>query len=268
MNNDKFSKNSSPNDTISHQQTLILIGLAGLAAVVLAVIPWLGPLNYSFRLLITLVHELGHGLAALLTGGTFVRFLVSSDGSGLAYTAGGWRFFVIPAGYLGVALFGAILIMLGRNHRWSRIAMVVIGLIMILFSLRYGTPSIFTNQMLSGLLTTVSGVFFGSLFLLVALKASDRWIIFLLHFIAIRAGLTAFSDIVTVIGLSIPSLTPARSDAQSMADLTFIPAIMWAVLWAIVATVIMVSAVWFTWLKPGRIQIRATDKSPRRLPLS
>ncbi|MCB0211488.1 MAG: M50 family metallopeptidase [Anaerolineae bacterium] len=267
MDNNNFSKNRSLNETISHQQTLILIGLAGLAAIVLAVIPWLEPLNYSFRLLITLVHELGHGLAALLTGGTFIRFVVFSDGSGLAYTAGGWRFLVIPAGYLGVALFGAILIMLGRNHRWSRIAMVVIGLVMVLFSLRYGTPSIFTDQLLSGVLTTVSGVFFGGLFLLVAFKASDRWIVFLLHFIAIQAGLTAFSDIVTVIGLSVPSLTPARSDAQSMADLTYIPAIVWAVLWAIIATVFIVSAVWFTWLRPSRIQVRATDKSPRRLPL-
>lgn len=267
MNQSKISENISPGETVSSQQTLILIGLAGLVAILLAVIPWLEPLNYSFRLLITLVHELGHGLAAMLTGGTFIRFVVFPDGAGLAYTAGGWRFLVIPAGYLGVALFGAILIMLGRNHRWSRIAMIVIGLAMVLFSLRYGTPSIFTSHVLSGVLTTASGVFFGGLILLVALKASDRWIIFLLHFIAIRAGLTAFSDIVTVIGLSIPSLIPARSDAQSMADLTFIPAIIWAVLWAIVAMVLLGGAIWLTWLSASRPRLPATGKSPKHLHL-
>lgn len=267
MNKYKLFEDVPKGETLSNQQTLILIGLAGLAAMLLMAIPWFGPINYSFRLLITMVHELGHGLAAILTGGTFVRFVVFPDGSGLAYTAGGWRLLVIPAGYLGVVLFGAILILLGRNHRWSRIAMVVIGLIVILFSLRYGTPSIFTNQLLSGVLTTVSGVFFGGLFLLVALKASNRWIVFLLHFVAIQAALTAFSDIVTVIGLSIPSLTPARSDAQSMADLTFIPAIVWAVLWAIAAVLLIGGAIWLTWLKPSHPQLSATDKSPKRLRL-
>lgn len=263
----KRSKRVSQDVDFNNRQILILIGLAGLAAVLMTAIPWLEPLNYSFRLLITMIHELGHGLAAMLTGGSFIRFVVFPDGAGLAYTAGGWRFLVVPAGYLGVALFGAILIMLGRNHRWSRAAMVVIGLVMILFSLRYGTPSIFTSHPLSGVLTTVSGVFFGGLFLLVALKATDGWIVFLLHFIAIRAGLTAFSDIVTVIGLSVPSLTPARSDAQSMAELTFVPAIAWAVLWAFAAMTLIGGAIWLTWLRPARRSLPVTDKSPKHLPL-
>ena len=49
----------------------------------------------------TLVHELSHGLAALLTGGRFVQFTITPDASGLATSAGGWRWLIIPAGYLG-----------------------------------------------------------------------------------------------------------------------------------------------------------------------
>ena len=51
--------------------------------------------------MITLVHELGHGLAAILTGGSFLYFEVFPNGGGLAHTSGGLRFVVIPAGYLG-----------------------------------------------------------------------------------------------------------------------------------------------------------------------
>ncbi|MBI1878521.1 MAG: M50 family metallopeptidase [Chloroflexi bacterium] len=118
---------SSVQENFSPQQTLTLIGLAGLVSLIMAFVPGLGWLDYPFRLLLTMAHELGHGLAALLTGGEFVRFVIFPNGAGLAYTAGGWRWLIVPAGYVGVALFGAALIALGRSHRWSRIAMGVIG---------------------------------------------------------------------------------------------------------------------------------------------
>ncbi len=252
MNSIQSLFNPSRKGDFSAQQTLSLIGLAGLATLLIALIPWLYPLNYPFRLLLTLVHELGHGLAALLTGGDFIRFVIRSDGSGLAYTVGGWRFVVIPAGYLGVALFGTGLILLGRSHRWSRTAMAVIGGAMILLSIRYGVPSIFTSHIFSGILTTVSGVIFGSLFLWVAVKAAPGWIIFLLHLVAIQAGLTAFNDIATVIGLSTRFFHAPANDAQSMAKLTSIPAIVWALLWAIMALLLLGGAIWATWLAPDR----------------
>lgn len=248
---------------LSTQRTLLLIGLAGVTTMLLALLPGLAPVNYAFRLLITMVHELGHGLAAVLTGGEFIRFVIFPDGSGLAYTAGGWRFLVIPAGYLGAALFGAGLIMLGRSYRWSRAAMMGIGVVMLLLSLRYGTPSIFSADLGGGIVTLLSGLFFGGLFLIVAFKASPSWIIFLLHVVAIRAGLTAFSDTLTVIGLSVPSLNPARSDAQSMAELTFVPAIVWAILWAAAAVVLIGGAIYLTWLVPGSPQ-PAIDRPPKR----
>jgi hypothetical protein len=245
--------NPHRDEEFTAQQTLLLIGLAGLATLLIAFTPWLSLLDYPFRLLVTLVHELGHGLAALLTGGRFIRFVIFPNGSGLAYTAGGWRFVVIPAGYVGVAVFGAGLILLGRSHRWSRIAMSVIGGAMILLSLRYGLPSIFSFQILSGILTTVSGVIFGALFLWVAVKAAPGWIIFLLHWVAIQAGLTAFSDIATVIGLSTRFFNAPANDAASMAELTFIPAIVWALVWAIAAVALIGGAIWLTWLAPDKV---------------
>jgi hypothetical protein len=242
-----FSPSAEGN--FSTQQTLTLIGLAGLTTLLLAIVPWLGLIHFPFRLLITMVHELGHGLAAVITGGKFIRFVISPNGAGLAYTAGGWRLVVIPAGYLAAALFGAVLIMLGRNHRWSRIAMAIIGVALILLSLRYGTPSIFASP-LSGVLTTITGVILGGLFLWLALKAAPGWIIFWLHVVAIQAGLMAFSDLIAVVGISTRFFNMPNNDAKSMAELTLIPAIVWAVLWAITALFIIGVAIWVTWLAP------------------
>ncbi len=244
-----FSNSDKP---LSTQQILTLIGLAGVFTLVIAIIPGLNIINYPFRLLITIVHELGHGLAALLTGGAFLRFEISPNGSGLAYTAGGWRLIVIPAGYLGVAVFGAALIMLGHSQRSSRIAMGVLGAGMILLALRYAVPTIFAGLFLRGLLTTFASLIFGAVFLWVALRASASITIFLLHVVAIQAGLTAFTDLFTVVGLSTQFLAAPANDARSMAELTFIPAIIWAILWVIAAVILIGGAIYMTWLAPDR----------------
>jgi hypothetical protein len=112
----------------SHSQrrdfTLALI--AFMIALVLWQMQGLFFLAYPFRLFVTMIHELGHGLAAVLTGGSFVRFEVTRRGAGLAWTSGGSRFLVIQAGYLGTALFGAGLLYLTRRVR--RPGRVAIGL--------------------------------------------------------------------------------------------------------------------------------------------
>jgi hypothetical protein len=250
MNSTHHLFSTTPHENISTQQTLILIGLAGLTTLLLGIVPGLGLLNYPLRLLITTVHELGHGLAAILTGGHFVRFVVYSDGSGLAYTAGGWRFVVIPAGYLGAALFGAILISLGRNHRRSREALAIVGAVLLLLSLRYGIPSIISRDWVSGLLTTFFGIIIGGILVWVALKATTPWIIFLLHLVAIQAGLLSFSDLIGLIGLSSHLFGAQNNDARSMAELTFIPALIWAILWTVIASLLIGGAIWITWLAP------------------
>jgi hypothetical protein len=230
-----------------------IVGLAAAAALPLALIPWLGPLGYPFRLLITLVHELSHGLAALLTGGAFVRFVVFANGEGLAYTAGGWRPLVVAAGYLGAALFGAGLILLGRSHRWSRLALGGIGAAVLLLALRYGVPSIFSAQPLGGLLATASGALLGAAFLFAARRSTPAWALFLTNLIAIEAGLTAFGDLLGLIGLSSRVGGAPATDAISMAELTAIPAIVWAVLWALIAAAAIGWAVWRAWLRPRGI---------------
>jgi hypothetical protein len=73
----------------------------------------------------------------------------------------------------------------------------------------------------------------------------------LLHLVAIQAALTAFSDLATVMGLSLRFFDAPANDAQSMAELTFIPAIIWALLWAIVAVALIGGAIWATWLASG-----------------
>jgi hypothetical protein len=214
-------------------------------AALLSWVSWLSPVAYPFRLLLTLVHELGHGLTALATGGEFLRFVVFADGSGLAYTAGGWRLLVVPAGYLGAAAFGAALILAARSPRGARAALGLVGAAVALATLRYGVPTLFTAQVAAGALTLVSGLLIGAALVWLAFAAGGGWVVFSVYLLAIEAGLTAFVDLGTLIGLS--AAGSGATDARSMAELTGVPAVVWAVVWALAAAVLLGGAIRLAW---------------------
>lgn len=231
---------------VSGDVRLWLVVTAAVVAAVLVWVPWIRPLAYPFRLLVSLVHELSHGLAALVTGGHFRNFVVFGDGSGLAYTAGGWRLVVIPAGYLGATTFGAALIFLGTSLKGSRWALGILGTAMALLSLRYGLPGLFHEHVLGALLAVVSGTALGAIFLWICFKAADRLVVFTIHLVAFLAGINAFSDLWYLIGLS-TSQAASATDARSMADITWFPAVFWAILWALCSAVILILAVRAAW---------------------
>lgn len=125
-------------DQRNQRRDLALAMIGFVIALALLQMQGLSFLTYPFRLFVTMIHELGHGLAAVLTGGDFVRFEVTKYGAGLAYTTGGSRFAIIQAGYLGTALFGAALLYLTRRTRQpGRIAMglgVLLAVLTLLYS--------------------------------------------------------------------------------------------------------------------------------------
>lgn len=207
---------------------------------------WLGPLVFPFRLLTTIIHELGHGLAALLTGGQFINFVVFADGSGLAYTAGGIRWIIIPAGYVGTALFGAALILLGRNPRASRNALGLIGGALVLLSLRYALPTVFSPALAGGLLTLTMGILIGVSFITIAWRLSTIWSLAMLNLVAFWVGLSALGDLR---GLIFLSTMPGHSDAHAMAEITFLPPIFWACVWAVMSLAALGAALWYTWVR-------------------
>jgi hypothetical protein len=60
---------------------------------------------YPFKLIVTILHETGHALGALLTGGIVDSIQINPDGSGWCKTGGGMHGVVLMGGYLGSAFF-------------------------------------------------------------------------------------------------------------------------------------------------------------------
>lgn len=233
-------------DDLTPERHAALVAVAVLAAALLTWVDGLTLLAYPFRLLLTLVHELSHGFAALATGGRFVRFVVFADGSGLAYTAGGWRWLVIPAGYLGAAAFGAGLLVAGGSVRGGRWALGAVGAVVFLATLRYSLPTLASRQAAGGALTLVAGLALGALLFGLAGRAGAGWIVFAVHLLAVMAALTAFSDLWTLIGLSAGG-SGVDCDAEAMAAATFLPAVVWAVVWALAASLLVGAAARHAW---------------------
>lgn len=106
---------------MSHR--LSLVALCG-AALVLSAIPYV---HVPFTWFETLFHENSHALVAALTGGHVDRIALHMDGSGVTWSAGGWRPLVSFAGYAGAILWGAGLYALasGVSDRTARATVIV-----------------------------------------------------------------------------------------------------------------------------------------------
>src|SRR5215217_2007374 len=109
------------------RDVLIMIGVV-FVSIVLGRQPGFEWLFFPFRLFDTFIHELSHGLATIITGGSFLRLVVYPDFSGMAWSSGGLRWFVTSAGYLGSALFGAVLTLLSARRIPARRLLVGLGI--------------------------------------------------------------------------------------------------------------------------------------------
>jgi hypothetical protein len=232
------------------RQTLMVAGLAGLIVFVLWNIPQLDFILYPFRLFVTFVHEAGHAVAAVVSGGRVIEFTVFGNGTGIATTAGGNRLLILPAGYLGAALFGAVLFYLVNSVPFPRKISLAVGTLMIVVALYLGASGI----------ALFTGVLGGLGLLYLSLRGSIHLNTLVLNLLAVLTGLNAVLDLVFLVQNSHAALGPVRNDAAAMAELTpGIPAVVWALIWALIAVFMLGCAVWYSVLKPLRQRLLSNE---------
>jgi hypothetical protein len=88
-------------------------------------------LLYPVTMLVTFLHEFGHALGAILTGGTVEGLQINPDGSGYTVTRGGSPGVVLMGGYLGSAILGNVLFRIGaKHHRLAQGTLLVMAIFM------------------------------------------------------------------------------------------------------------------------------------------
>lgn len=232
--------------------------MISIVAVVLVYAIWnvtaLDPLVYPFRLFVTYVHESGHSLMAQLTGGEIRGFTVNPDGTGVASTAGGTRELILPAGYLGAAFFGAVLFYLVNTVRYAQSISMALGAGLIVFSILFARPA--SNGAPTALLV---GIAFGAVLIGIGWKANRTINMLLLNILATMTSLNAVLDLYFLtrsadVSLEVPGGMAVRNDAAAFTELVtpFLPASMWAFIWAALAVMMLAISVYYSVIRPLR----------------
>ena len=176
---------------------------------------------YPFRIFVVFLHEISHGLAAVLTGGAIESIGLSFDEGGVCRTRGGSPFLILNAGYLGSLLWGATFLVLGERRTRSRSVIAAIGAFTLVVTLLY--------------VRTLFGFAYGlaAALALMAVAAKLRPAVseVLLAAIGATSALYAVWDIASDVLFRHSN----ESDAAALAQITGIPAIIWGVAWIAVS---------------------------------
>jgi len=201
------------------------LAITGMFVAVLVL--WNTPVVYPVKVFVVCLHELGHALAALLTGGQVESILVFPDQGGVTITRGGVRFIILSAGYTGSVLAGGVLLYLSSYRQWARVLMMGLAVLMLL-----STVLFFRN-----LFGIVYGLVVTGAMLFSAFRLPDTLNYYVLRFVAVASCLYALLDIRSDL-FGTYSVNPTYgvvNDAVALAQLTHIPAIIWALVWLVVS---------------------------------
>lgn len=178
---------------------------------------WNSPVVLPVKLFVVLLHELSHGLAAVLTGGSIQGIEVTAAEGGVCYCSGGSAFVTLSAGYLGSFLWGVALVALARRAaRWARWSVGLVGAAIVTASVLYVNGFGFWFGLVFGAALLVSARF---------LPAKPNALI--LTALGLISVLYAILDIKS----DVIDRPGARSDAGMLSELTGVPTVVWGIVW-------------------------------------
>ena len=182
---------------------------------------------YPFRLFVVFLHEISHGLAAVVTGGSIVSIGLRFDEGGVCLTRGGWPFLILNAGYLGSLLVGCPLPPARRPPRPGPVGDRVVGVFTLAVTLVY--------------VRTWFGFFYGLAAALVLLAVAAELKPAVSETLLAAIGATSVLYAVWDVASDVLLRHSGQSDAAALARLTGVPAIVWGVAWIAVSAAVLVS---------------------------
>jgi len=230
----------------------LILGLVGFSFI-LSALPVVHWALLPFDFFTTLIHELGHTVASLITGGSVSKIVINPDTSGYMQHTGSdgafVRSFIASAGYVGAALFGGFLIVVSALRNFARIALAGLAILFGVVTAFY-VRDIFTFVVFAVLIAVL---------FLIAYKGSDSVTYFAINFLAVQCALNSIQDIVILIKLSLGAQKSAyslgHSDADAVAEMLFLPPLFWSILWIAISGIIL----YFAMKKSSRIRAKAAE---------
>lgn len=102
------------------EQTLFILFYVAFSSLAFVILKTL--IAKPLRLMAVFLHEYSHATAAWLTGGHVEAIHVYLDEGGVTSYSGGWRWCVIPAGYIGCGFWAMVLVIFSGGRRTATFA--------------------------------------------------------------------------------------------------------------------------------------------------
>lgn len=185
---------------------------------------WQSPLVLPIKYLTVFFHELSHGLAAVLTGGSIVRIEVNSNLGGVCWTTGGIRLIVLSAGYLGSLLWGSTILLAAVKTRLDQQITAGLGVLLLLVT------AIWVRNLEGIIICVLTGFALLGIAAYTNEKICDQFLKFL--------GLTSCFYVIIDIKEDLIDRSVAGSDAYEIARLLHIPDWLVGGAWFILAAII------------------------------
>jgi Peptidase M50B-like len=209
------------------------------------VVPFGRLVLYPFTLLATWVHETGHGLAGLATGGRFHELVIYWDASGYAGAGDGvgWHQAVVSLGGLWAPpLVGAMLLAVARGPRRARIALTVMAALMLL------TLALWVRSPAGYVAVPLTAALIGW----VAWRARPERRVLFAQFIAV---MLALDTIGRMIGYALSTTATVggkdqKSDVVMLADAAGGHYLLWGLVVIVGAMAMLAAGSWVAWRKP------------------
>lgn len=186
---------------------------------------WLTPALYPLKIFVVFIHETGHALATVLTGGRVVSMVVTPWESGYVEHVGGNPLLIAAAGYIGSALFGGVMLMLAGRQQWTTTVLAALALL-------FGIVSLWFVRNTFGF---CFGLGTAAVFAVLAWRRFPG-ASYLVDVLAVMSSLYALYD------LSDFLLLGATTDAVLLARITYVPAFVWALLWSAMSLLVLYTA--------------------------
>lgn len=224
---------------------------AVLACLAVAIYFWDSPVLWPLKLLVVMMHESGHALATLLVGGSVDRISIAGDQSGqclsLVPTSSLSQIVVYSSGYVGSAIAGGALLLATLRFKLRR-GMLALTAVWLLTMTVFYVRDLFT---LAFCLGTAALVAAGARWL------PDEVIDVVNLFIAAFSALYVVFDVRDDLWRAGDHVI---SDATLLAEVTWVPALVWAAIWTAASLAVLGLSLW--------IAVRPTRRarlSPQRL---
>lgn len=223
---------SQPSSGFDAGKLLLLV-----AFIALGIFGWDWPAFWPLKLLAVMGHETGHALASLIAGGSVHQVSIAGNQSGECLSAIPDSFFarvlVYSAGYVGSATISMLLLLLTFRFDLRRFILGAACLWLVAIGLLYARDA-FTL----GFCAAMAGAFgLGARLLPSQLVGLVN--LFIASFTSLYAAMDLRDDLWN-------GAVRAHSDAQLLANITPVPAIVWASLWTLVSLALLALGVFLS----------------------